>query len=222
MTRLCDPLNSIDKPYLQKYYQRAARVRRFTTISGTCMKEIVRLSVLSALVLGTSMPAFSAPSDSDMGFASSREPSVRDAGGTSEVNNVRGTSYTGSSAGQGPYAGADNGDQSNFARPNTDTTWFGQGRDTRAYLINQPYRADSQGQSQTQQRDFQALTDGVKTSTSLLGPNSTSDVSFRGPQNLGFKGAGALTPFAMRHGYWTRATGTGSVNASITSANGKD
>lgn len=212
-----EPYNSIDKLYLQKYYQRAARVRRFTTtLRYVEMKHIVRLGVLSALVLATSLPACAQYSNSDMGF----EPTARDVGYQGLV--TRG--YGGNNSTQGgAYAGADDGDQSHRAERNSDRTWFdGQNRETQQYLINLPYRQSSQAQSQTKQQDFQRLTNGVLTGTGLLSTNSVGRAQFRGPQTLGFRGTGAPTIYALQHRFFTPATGTGSVGASITSANGKD
>lgn len=181
------------------------------------MKHIVRLGVVSALVLGTSLPASAQYSNADMGFA---EPTAGDVGYQGLV--TRG--YGGNNSTQGgAYAGANDGDQQHFAQKNSDRTWFdSRNRETQQYLINLPYRQSSQAQSQTKQQDFQRLTNSVLTGTQLLSPNSVDGGQFRGPQSLGFKGTGAPTIYALKHGIFTRATGTGSVGLSITSANGKD
>jgi hypothetical protein len=227
------PFGSIDKLYLQKYYQPAARVRRFTTtLRYVEMKNIVRLSVLSALALGTSLPAFCAPSDADMGFAGGREPTAADVGYQGVL--VRG--YRNETNAGGAYAGADDGDaggsHNTEHQSSDDRKYFKKGdtRDVSQYLIDLPYRADPGAQSQTKQHLFQHMTSdkGWQTATTgvgLLSRNSVSDVNFKGPQTLGFKGPGPITPYAMGHKFGAlmlSPVGTGSVNASITSRNGKD
>jgi hypothetical protein len=217
-------LISIDKLYIQKYYQRAARVRRFTTkFRYAEMKYFVRLSVLTALAFGASLPAFCAPSDSDMGFASQREPTAGDAGNRGQVQGTRASSTAG-----GIFAGADNGAATgNTTQLNKqDSMWYDTQDRSRFLIQDTPYQANPGQQSRTHQHAFQQLTNGEKGSTlthiNLLSPMSVGGAQFKGPQTLGFKGSGALTPYALRRGIITRATGTGSVNASITSANGKD
>jgi hypothetical protein len=201
------------------------------------MKDIVRFGVLSALLFATSLPAFSAPSDSDMGFAAGSEPTAADVG----YQGVMTRGYRDDSGSSGTYAGAAQGDsgQMHRAQNNSDKLWFDQNRETSQYLqstANMPYRANPFSQSQTKQHTFQQMTQGEKmvnpyagtgqgsVSQALLSRMSTSDISFRGPQNLGFRGSGPLGWGTVRGAnlfQFAPRTGTGSVNASICAPDGK-
>jgi hypothetical protein len=198
------------------------------------MKDIVRLGVLSALLFATSLPAFSAPSDSDMGFAS-REPTAADVGYKGLM--TRGIRNPTDQI--DPYAGASAGDAAWKHRTDetTDKTWFdGQNRETKQYLINLPYRANTQNGSQSKQHSFQQMTQG-KTQVNMmagfgegsvgmrpLALRSVSGLSIQGPQNSGMRpgplGFGTLHGLRL-NGAFLPQTGMGSVNASICAPDGK-
>lgn len=198
------------------------------------MKDIVRLGVLSALLFATSLPAFSAPSNSDMGFASS-EPTAADVG----YKGIETRGYRADNSQIDPYAGASAGEQASLHRTpqTTDRTWFdGQNRETGQYLINLPYRANVQAGSQSKQHQFQQMTQGQKQVNMMAGSNegsvgmmplalqSVSGIGFAADKKLGFTtgplGFGTLRGL-MLNGTTLPKTGTGSVNASICAPDGK-
>jgi transcription elongation factor len=204
------------------------------------MKNTLRLGVLSALIIGSMLPAYSQPSNADMGFASSREPTINDAGGAAVVRNVQG--YGGSMGQNNSFAGselagANNGEETGNTTYKTKA-WYFDAQQQGNVINPQDRRPDSQGQSQTNQRQAQMMTSknvteignspmdpfyGSAVSTSLLAPNSTSDVNFRGPQHLGFRAPSMwTTPYAARRMIMLPRTGTGSVDITITSRDGKN
>jgi hypothetical protein len=214
------------------------------------MKEIVRLSLLSALLLGTCIPALSAPSDGDMGFAG---PSA-DIGSYGAETQGNGGNST--AAGESSFrAGATGETTGNESRQMVESQMYwntgGGGGNMSNYVTRTGQSGDiwptsnaapatseeSHGgrMMQTNSQLYKPVTarganmQNLRVSTGLQAPNTVSRVSFRGPQNLGFRGPGPITQNAQRvlgGGlgliFGLPATGTGSVNLSITSRNGKD
>ncbi len=185
------------------------------------MKQIIRLSALCALITALGLPALAAPSDADMGFAS-----VAEGSGGNTSSNVQATD----SAGTGETTGNRNQkmNEANMYWGNNGNMSGWTSRNGRSGDIWNTSNAGAAKSEQTHQHAIQnTFKNNLKVETGLMAPESVSGVNVAGQQKLGFKWSGAgLTQNAARllggSGGRLPLTGTGSVNASICSPNGKD
>lgn len=193
------------------------------------MNVFLRMGLLVAVSLSAATPIWAAPSDSDLGFA----PSA----GVGEGENIgEGTAGTGKQSYESRkmveremYWGdsPDQGNQSQYKSRNGKLKG-------EVWPVNRviPAKTDkTRGGStlSTNTEMFKPVPKGdlanLKAVTGLLAPDSVSGIRFDGKQKLGFPNPKGPTDFAQTHiGNFFRlpATGTGSVDLSITSKNGKD